>query len=128
MRLRCATAQMCEPSAEASSDCAPCLTNSSLPADFQEVPRSRETSTPVLVAAYQAALVKVRSLTCEARSCGALEVLAGRFAAAFLFPSADASGRESVVKSPTLTHLALVSSYFIKPPLLREAHQPMGEA
>src|ERR1700687_1621512 len=68
MRLRCTITQTCEPSAEASSDCAACLTNSSLPADFHEIPRSRETSTPALVAAYHAALVKVRSLTWEARS------------------------------------------------------------
>src|ERR1700738_2652079 len=119
---------MCEPSAEASSDCAACLTNSPFPGDSQEVPRSRETSTPALVAAYHALLVKVRSLTCKARSWGALDVWAGRFGAAFPFPLTDASGRESPVRSPTLTHFALVSSYFIRPPLLREANQPIGEA
>src|ERR1700730_18933975 len=30
--------------------------------------------------------------------------------------------------NPALTHLPLVSSYFIKPPLLSDAHQPVGAA
>jgi len=120
--------QMCEPSAEESSDCAACLTNSSVPADFHEIPRSRETSTPVLVAAYHAVLVNVRSLTWEARSVGALDAGEGCLAAAPFLPFEDAEEAKSSANNPARIHLALVSSYFIRPPLLRDAHQPPGEA
>src|ERR1700719_3203379 len=120
-------AHTCEPSTEASTDCAACLMNASLPAGFHAVPRSCETSIPALVAAYHAVLVKVRSLTWKARSCGALDV-AGRFAAAPFLPFEGPEETEPPANSPALTHLAPVSSYFIKPPLLRDAHQPLGEA
>src|SRR5258707_3809535 len=129
--------QICEPLAEASSDCAGCFTSSFLPAaDFQVVPRSRETSTPPVVAAYQASLPNARSLTWKASCVAGLPFGAGFFTSTVVFlpltilvtlTGAGASPASGAYR-PVLIHLPEVSSYFIKPPLLSEATQPVGAA
>src|SRR5579862_8700549 len=122
-------AQTFEPSLEASRESAGCFTKLSLPADFHVLPLSFETSTPPVVAANHALLLKTMSLTWKATSVGAF--VAGRFvatAAPFLPLAVEAVAGESETNKPALTHLLLVSSYFIQPPLFSEAHQPVGAA
>src|SRR5450755_857026 len=138
-KLRCDTAHTCEPSAETSSDCAGCFTNSSLLGDFQVVPLSSETSRPPVVAAYQASFVNAMSLIKNAVSCGAGVFFfgAGRAAAVVVAPlrafevtgaATGAANGASGTYSPAFTHLFVVSSYFIHPPEVSEAHHPFGAA
>src|ERR1700693_1336732 len=73
-------AQICVPSKVASSEVAGCFKDGSEPAFFQLMPWSLETRIPPAVAANQASLPKVMSLTCTAtKVVGFLEV--GRRAA-----------------------------------------------
>src|SRR5580704_5793858 len=112
-------AQSCEPSDETSSDCAGCFTSSSLAADFQVVPWSRETTTPPVVAANQPSFAKTMSLTWNASCCGALAFGAGFLTSTVVFfplttliTLVDAASGASGANNPAFTHLPLVSSYF----------------
>src|SRR5216683_5019025 len=119
-------AQICEPDAEASSDCTGCFASSSLAADFHVVPLSREISTPLVVAANQPSLPKATSLIWKASCVAGLPLGAGFFTSTVVFlpltilvtlTGARASGASGAYM-PVLIHLPEVSSYFIKPPLL----------
>src|SRR6202051_5224452 len=129
-------AQICVPSKVASSEVAGGFKDASVPAFFQLTPWSLETRIPPAVAANQASLPKVISLTCTAtKVVGFLEV--GRRAAvvavvfltgAPFLPLAvvdaeAATGVASGMYRPAFTHFLVVSSYFIQPPLFNEAHQ-----
>src|SRR6478736_5761593 len=125
-------AQICEPDAEASSDCTGCFTRSSLAADFHVAPLSRETSTPLVVAANQPSLPKATSFIWKASCVAGLPFGAGFFTSTVVFlpltilvtfTGAGASGA-SAAYMPILIHLPALSSYFIKPPLFRVATQP----
>src|ERR1700722_650961 len=129
-------AQTCEPSDETSSDCAGCFTSSSLAADFHVVPWSCEITTPPVVAANQPSFANTMSLIWNANSVGAFAFGAGFLTSTVVFfpltifvtlVGAGASGA-SGANNPALIHFPLLSSYFIQPPLLSEAHHPVGAA
>src|SRR5215471_1870823 len=122
-------AQTWLPSVETSTDCAGLRRIGSLLTDFQVAPWSFETSTPPAVAAYQVSVPKAMSFTRNAASCVFAAGAAGAFftGAPFLplvvlVAAAGASG----AYKPARTHLCVVSSYFIQPPLVSDAHQPLG--
>src|SRR3984893_15268068 len=129
-------AQTCKPSEETSSDCDGCFTSSSLAADFHVAPWSCESTTPPVVAANHPSVAKTMSLTWNAKSCGAFAFGAGFLTNTVVYlplttfvtlVGAEASGA-SAANNPAFTHLPVVSSYFIQPPLLSDAHHPVGAA
>src|SRR6267142_1462612 len=110
-------AQICEPSSEASSDCAGCLAKGSLPAVRHVAPLSSEISTPPVVAANHALLVKRRSFTWNASGCEVpvFAFGAGRFAAAapalpLVTGCETGFAAASATYKPDLTHLFVASS------------------
>src|SRR5271155_4618946 len=133
-RLRSAMAQTSLPSAETSTDCASLCASGSLPAFCQVLPSSEEVSTPPVVAAYHAPLPKAMSFTRKAESTGAFFTGAFAAGAAAFLPfvvvvvfTAAAAGASGTYR-PVRTQCFEVSSYFDQPPLVREAHQPIGVA
>src|ERR1700682_5339308 len=118
-----------------STDCAGLRSKGSLLTDFQVAPLSFDTSTPPAVAAYHSSVPKVMSFTRKAAIVGTACFClgTGRFAgiAPFLPLVAGATAVATTGSGtyiPVRSHLCAASSYFIQPPLLREAHQPLGEA
>src|SRR5208337_1347554 len=119
------------PSAATSTDCAGWRVRGSLLAGFHVAPWSLETSTPPAVAAYHVSLPNAIPFTRKTvnwgTACfGAVALGDTPFLPLVVF----AAGAEAVsgTYSPARTHLCAASSYFIHPPLVNAAHQPVGAA
>src|SRR5208283_1650539 len=128
--FRSTMAQIWLPSLAASTDCDGCRVNGSLLTAFQVAPWSFETSTPPAVAAYHASVPNAMPFTKYAVNCGpacfGVTFGAAPFLPLVVFATATVAG--SGTYSPARTHLCAASSYFIHPPLVSVAHQPVGAA